>query len=398
MADYVSTLNGSQMDQALLDMAEHTSEAYAVGERNGVPVGSDDVTYHNNARYYAQQAQSIAPASVTEAVRWDIAQTALTDANKLQARENINAADNDTSVQVVAQTFTSAQQEIARANIAAGSTNPNLIDNPWFTIQQRGTSAFTAAGYTADRWQKQGATGIVTPTANGLKFEKNGATYAEVRYYDTLDKYANAGNGKTFTLSIMLPDGSVQSGQFTMASSGLDTNVYFAISSTNDFRVDLYTTENLFVVRMLIYTDFTLRAVKLELGTVSTLANDTPPDYETELLKCQRYCYVFSPLGYTYPNCGIAIPNSTTTAAYVVTTPVPMRTIPTLTVNGSWRVVDGEGTSRTLSSIAIMSNANQAGGNLIALTLTTSATITVHRPYIFGGLSAGCNLIFSADL
>ena len=94
MADYISTLSGVQMDAALMDMAEHNSEAYAVGERNGNPVGADDVTYHNNARYYAQQAQSIAPASVTEAVRWDIAQTALTDANKAQARTNIDAGKN----------------------------------------------------------------------------------------------------------------------------------------------------------------------------------------------------------------------------------------------------------------------------------------------------------------
>ena len=59
MADYISTLTGVQMDSALLDMAEHKSEAWAVGERNGVAVPSGDATYQNNARYYAQQAQSI---------------------------------------------------------------------------------------------------------------------------------------------------------------------------------------------------------------------------------------------------------------------------------------------------------------------------------------------------
>lgn len=31
------------------------SEAWAVGERNGVPVSPDDVTYHNNSKYYAEQ-------------------------------------------------------------------------------------------------------------------------------------------------------------------------------------------------------------------------------------------------------------------------------------------------------------------------------------------------------
>ena len=32
------------------------AEAYAVGERNGVPVTAGDSAYHNNSKYYAQQA------------------------------------------------------------------------------------------------------------------------------------------------------------------------------------------------------------------------------------------------------------------------------------------------------------------------------------------------------
>ena len=32
------------------------AEAWAVGQRGGVDVGSSDPTYHNNSKYYAQQA------------------------------------------------------------------------------------------------------------------------------------------------------------------------------------------------------------------------------------------------------------------------------------------------------------------------------------------------------
>lgn len=35
------------------------SEAYAVGTRNGIPVVEGDVAYHNNAKYYAEQAALI---------------------------------------------------------------------------------------------------------------------------------------------------------------------------------------------------------------------------------------------------------------------------------------------------------------------------------------------------
>lgn len=38
------------------EAAQENSEAYAVGTRNGDPVASTDQTYHNNSKYYAEQA------------------------------------------------------------------------------------------------------------------------------------------------------------------------------------------------------------------------------------------------------------------------------------------------------------------------------------------------------
>ena len=35
------------------------SEAYAVGQRNGIDVSSDDPAYHNNAKYYAEQMDAL---------------------------------------------------------------------------------------------------------------------------------------------------------------------------------------------------------------------------------------------------------------------------------------------------------------------------------------------------
>lgn len=91
MADYISALTGQQMDIALTDMANYNSEAWAVGQRNGIDVSSGDETYENNSKYYANYAATVIQGTVTEAVRWDTAQT-LSSSQKAQARDNIAAA------------------------------------------------------------------------------------------------------------------------------------------------------------------------------------------------------------------------------------------------------------------------------------------------------------------
>lgn len=79
---YVSALTGPEMDAALLDMAQHNSEAWAVGTRNGAVVSSSDETYNNNSKYYATEAEAAAaraeaavPAGTEGAVLFSQAQS-----------------------------------------------------------------------------------------------------------------------------------------------------------------------------------------------------------------------------------------------------------------------------------------------------------------------------------
>lgn len=97
---YQSSLTGPEIDVALEDMAAHNSEAWAVGARDGVAVGSTDITYHNNAEYYAESANAAAaraeaavPSGTAGAVFFDRSQT-LTEAQQEQARTNIGAQEN----------------------------------------------------------------------------------------------------------------------------------------------------------------------------------------------------------------------------------------------------------------------------------------------------------------
>lgn len=92
MAKYQSTLTGPQMDAALAAMPD--AEAYARGTRNGQEVPSTDPTYHNNAKYFAEKAESAFPESyATGAVRGDIDQSTQTEAWRQQARENMGITD-----------------------------------------------------------------------------------------------------------------------------------------------------------------------------------------------------------------------------------------------------------------------------------------------------------------
>ena len=75
------------------DSAED-AEAWAVGQRNGVDVPSTDPAYHNNAKYYKEQAKNVAGG---EFVSYGTPQT-LTDAQKQQARDNIGALGGNDDV------------------------------------------------------------------------------------------------------------------------------------------------------------------------------------------------------------------------------------------------------------------------------------------------------------
>ena len=56
-----------EFDVSMSDAAsESNAEAWAVGQRHGVDVTSGDQTYHNNAKYYAQQAAGDATATAAD--------------------------------------------------------------------------------------------------------------------------------------------------------------------------------------------------------------------------------------------------------------------------------------------------------------------------------------------
>lgn len=373
MANYVSTLTGPQMDAALLDMAEHNSEAWAVGTRDGSAVSSADVTYHNNAAYYADQANGAAaraeaavPAGTEGAVMFSTAQT-LSDAQKRQAQSNIGA-------------------------IAVGGYN--IVDNGWFTINQRGTASTSTSGaHIVDRWKvSQNLSATVNDDGSiTLQPTASGNTY----FVQDLPRGTLA-VGEVYTVSLLV-DGVIRSRDLTMRTSPGFSVLQPSISGV---AVSIYQTGSVdrVAIRLTGGTSQTLniKAVKVEKGYLSTLALDVPPNYATELLRCQRYLFVVNSRTGALSQVGPAIRWSSTTFRVTFPLPTHLYTTPTVSIDDVsalklyWQ-------SSTAYACTSMTSTNVNTLTAITITVTCSGVSSSAQVAQFA-VQAGHILIVSAEL
>lgn len=189
-------------------------------------------------------------------------------------------------------------------------SNPNLLINPDFKINQRGATSYEKQGYSVDRWKITNVT--VTPNANGditVKNDKYSDTGTFVQILEnategdsTLSCYVTSVSG---TVSMVADDNS----QVTL-KQGL--NVVHTSRSTKNFTIFLNQG-----------TSITLKWVKLDQGTVATPF--IAPNPAEELTKCYRFKYI-----------GKAILRGRCTAAQIFgftkDLPTKLRTKPTITV------------------------------------------------------------------
>lgn len=256
----------------------------------------------------AKQSADSAAVSVEGAVKYNTAQT-LTDAQKQQARDNINAPAPYTAGENIS---------ISGSVIAtkAFPCNPNLLDNWYFgnPVNQRGQTSYSAEGYGIDRWRVENSTtitlsndGLTVSTTNGNGITQNSEQLAKLM-------------GKQVVVSILTPEGNLYSKPFLVgnAAGGLTVGPF-----------DIYSTSSwLLYVRPEQTVDTqSILAVKLELGTEQTLAHQENgvwvlneiPDYGEQLRKCQRY-YIEGDAIAVYSNGG----------AWSVPLRIEMRTAPSV--------------------------------------------------------------------
>ncbi|MBQ0079704.1 MAG: hypothetical protein KBS66_07445 [Eubacterium sp.] len=168
-------------------------------------------------------------------------------------------------------------------------SNPNLLDNPWFTINQRGQSVYTTDGYCYDRWALDSASVGSGGSVGGITLLARGDGYCGIR--QKLDSLSNF-IGAEMTFSVLDSSHHVHSMTFTCPNNG-DPRVDRTFTLTNGvtWRFSIQANNGIWDLQIKNNTknSSVFIAMKLELGSVSTLENDSAPNYAEELLKCQRY-------------------------------------------------------------------------------------------------------------
>lgn len=257
---------------------------------------------------------------------------------------------------------------VESGGVFAALSNRNLLDNGWFTVNQRGTADATTVsgnGYFADRWQATGS-GVQRVAGGGINI-------LGVAYH----KLDNPGiEGKTVTLSLLYSDGEISSNTFEW--TGTTFAKTFKYGTAN-----IYPSANQINVGA---QSVNVTAIKLELGSVSTLANDAPPNYAEELAKCQRYAFVPQiSSGAQYLAWGFNLgATASSTLNAIVQTPVVMRTTPT--VSGTLHSIRGNGNNIN-SGISIGANPIMVGNNVL---------IPINTGNSFAALTTGWGVLFSS--
>lgn len=312
----------------------------------------------------AAQSAEEAATSVDGAVKYNVSQ-ALSDAQKAQARTNINAPAP----------YTAGEGISISGSVIAAKVQPcnrNLIINWYFgnPVNQRDVSGtISSAGYFLDRWKL--VSGSVTINTDGITL-----------------------NGTMQQVLETAPVGTVTASALTQSGVGEVVPTYNSATKT------VTVTAN----------GKKLVAVKLEIGSQQTLAHQEDgvwvlneiPDYGEELTRCMRYLQIISTPYDTSGN-GVAIGYANNTVDLWVPIPlaVPMRISPTPTIpTGGVALLKVGKTSGSPKDVTRVTGgwAMQTGGACSMRSLIFSSSgLTAGETYTLF-MQQGAQIVLSAEL
>ena len=224
-----------------------------------------------------------------------------------------------------------------------GMINPNLLDNPWFQVNQRGKSSYTGAVYGVDRWKSRSDNITVTVNSDGSLTIKNDGT--STAYFSQYIEDGSLPAGKyTLSVNVLSAAGTPNSaGNYASAyiaygsKPSFSSTIFIASSSAKIYSVALNLPDKVVRVQFDIVAgcSITIKAVKLEIGSVSTLANDIPPGYGEQLARCQRYYQRLVNVNASAKALlGQAFATTATLASIALPLPAAMRSISAVSASG----------------------------------------------------------------
>lgn len=251
-------------------------------------------------------------------------------------------------------------------------SNPNLLINPDFKINQRGSSTYTTTSespiYTVDRWMLSrgkatvNSDGTVTVTATGGTTNKEG-------YFQ--QKLENAISGAyTVSMEVVSISGTVRiaiDGEWKTVTSG--KNVFQGVNSSNNF--------DSVGLQLSVGASITLKYMKLEQGKVAT--EFIAPNYADELIKCKRFFQVLNVFeGFVASVSYWNLYTKFYVGAMRTTSPTIISNVSSATIN-----LSGDSTDRKLQL-----------GNSITPTMNLNELIITHKSATNFGYSAFTACIF----
>ena len=268
---------------------------------------------------------------------------------------------------------------------------PNLLTNSWFNVNQRGITSggnIDAAEYVGpDRWKMfRAASWSVQNNAVTIAWNGTGAAAGLTQY--TGPEIGNPIKGKTATLSAYV-NGVLYFKTFTIPNAGgsisatpFGGEVLYLVNS-DDEAAQNRGIEIQF--RTLSTNGATIGPVKLELGSFSTLANEAPPNFDTELLKCQYY---YQPITIDQDRHAIGQYHGiiTTQASGVIDLNSPMQDgTANVTITGGLQATNAEKVNH--SSITINQNRASIHGSKAWITLIGTDFTADEIGFIYGSSS-----------
>lgn len=266
---------------------------------------------------------------------------------------------SDISKEAMLEALSLTQPELTES---LGMSHRNLLHNWDFRnpVNQRGITTLSPGVsqiYFVDRWYSSRTN--ITVNAESLSVAWDGVNGTDGWIQQKIEG-SKALIGKTVTISVEI-GGEFRSETLTVPTIENTTN---AGGFVDNVKIGVSNYSNSYIAVVVFFnttTTKTLTRTKLELGSVSTFANDPPADYGEQLSICQRYQYAIKSYA-RYAPCWIA----TNWIDFAIPTPCNMRINPVLAIN-NLTINDG-GTEVTGFTISVISASTEL--NIIMIRAT----------------------------